>query len=279
MSFVGESNVYDSRKSDLNFIAFVKSIYHQRNLLALLILAELRSRYQRSFMGLLWTLINPIVSSLVLWAVFVSIFKTKLSNDTQFAPYLLAGVLTITFFNQGLLQAAESVSSSAKLFLKIRVDPRLFCISNSLSNAVNFFFGILALVLVTFISGAEISVFFPLVFFVGLSLTLLTTGFGLIFSILFIRFDDFKYIITILLQLLNYLTPVFYPKEMLNPSVRLLVSLNPLSSFLDVFRHVFNGTETATSLDWTYMFGSSILVFSAGIFLFRRFWASTVVML
>jgi ABC-type polysaccharide/polyol phosphate export permease len=132
---------------------------------------------------------------------------------------------------------------------------------------------------VSLISGANISAKFPLVVFVGISLAILTTGFGLIFAILFIRFDDIKYIVSILLQLLNYLTPVFYPKEMLNPTAKFLVSLNPLNSYLDVFRHVFNGTEVATSFDWIYMFGSSFLIFAIGVFIFSKKWTKTVVML
>jgi ABC-type polysaccharide/polyol phosphate export permease len=214
-----------------------------------------------------------------MWVVFVSVFKAKLNSGTQFAPYLLAGVLTITFFNQGLMQVAESISNGGRLFLKIRVDPRLFCLSSALANAINFFVGILALTLVSWISGATISMWFPLTILVGLCLILLTSGMGLILSLLFIRFDDFKYIITILLQLLTYLTPVFYPKEMLNTQIRFIVSLNPLSSFLDVFRNIFNGTEVATIFDWTYMFGSSITIFIVGILLFERFWTKTVVML
>jgi ABC-2 type transport system permease protein len=270
---------YDSSDLKQNLFDFLRSLYAQRELLSLLVSADLRSRYRGSFFGLLWTLINPIVTSLVLWVVFVSIFKSSLINGTQFAPYLLAGVLTIALFNQGALQGAESISSGTKLFLKIRVDPRLFCVSNVLANAVNFFLGIIALALVSWISGASISGRFLLVIFVGISLIILTIGFGLILSILFIRFDDSKYIISILLQLLTYLTPVFYPKEMLSPEIKLLVSLNPLSSHLDVFRNVFNGTEIATGFDWAYMFGTSTLVFVLGSFIFKKCWTGTVVMI
>jgi hypothetical protein len=129
-------DIYNSTENNLGFVNLIKTICFKRELLMQLLLGDLRSRYRRSVLGLFWTLVNPIISSLVLWVVFVSIFKSNLLNGTQFAPYLMAGVLTITFFNQGLMQAAESVSNGARLFLKIKADPRLFCISNSLSNAV-----------------------------------------------------------------------------------------------------------------------------------------------
>ena len=279
MSISHRDFYYDSSKIGLGFFAFIRSLHSERGLLTQLVSKDLRARYRRSFLGLIWTLINPIVSSLVLWLVFVSIFKARLVNGTQFAPYLLAGVLTITFINQGIMQAAESISNGGRLFLKIRVDPRLFCVSNVLANAVNFFLGIIALAFVSLVSGASITIGFILVILVGFCLTILTVGLGLILSILFIRFDDVKYIVSILLQLLTYMTPVFYPKDALSPHVKLLVSLNPLSSILDVFRHVFNGTEVATVFDWTYMFVSSIGAFVVGILVFKKFWGRTVLML
>ncbi len=270
---------YDTQSPKTSLFQVTVQLFRNRELLILLVERDLKSRYRRSFLGILWTLINPIVTGLVLWMVFVSIFKSSLSNGTQFAPYLLAGILVISFFTQGVMQAAESISNGLELFLKVRVEPQLFAISSTISNSVNFLFGIVALAIVSWVSGSAISVKFPLVALVGVSLTILTAGLGLMLSILFIRFNDSKYIISIFLQLLTYLTPVFYPKEVLNPQVRFLVSLNPLSSFLDVFRHVFNGTEVATAFDWIYMFGTSIFAFIIGIFVFRKFWAKTVVML
>ena len=271
--------IYDSNAIPETLFRIISKTFRNRELIVLLVKRDLKSRYSRSFLGLLWTLINPIVSSFVMWAVFVSIFKTHLNNGTQFAPYLLAGVLTVNFFNQGFIQAAESVSSGTALFLKIRVDPRTFVFSSSLSNGVNFLFGLLALLIVSAISGANISPMFPFVLLVGLCLTMLTSGLGLMFSILFVRFDDMKYIVTIVLQLLTYLTPIFYPKEMLMPKIRMLVNLNPLTSYLDVFRHAVNGTEVATIFDWIYMFGSATGVLLIGLFVFKKTWAKTVVMM
>jgi len=270
---------YDSTKKQQSFNSLLKGLFIEKDLLLVLISGELKARYRRSFLGLLWTLINPIIYSLVLWIVFVSIFKSRLVNGTQFAPYLLAGVLTISFFNQGLLQSAESISNGAKLFLKIRVDPRIFCVSTVLSNSVNFFLGLIALAIVSVISGSSISKSIPLVFFVGLSLSFFTIGFGLIFSMLFVRFEDSKHILTIVLQLLTYLTPIFYPKEALSAHARILISVNPLSSYLDVFRYLFNGTEQASLFDWSYMFISAFSIFTLGIIVFRKFWTRTVVML
>ena len=262
---------YDSSSAELSFFTAVRELHRERELLFILVSKDVITRYRRSFLGLLWSLMNPILSSLVLWAVFVAVFKPSLNSGTQFAPYLLAGVLVITFFNQSLLQGAESISNGLDLFLKIRVNPLLFLLANVLSNTVNFLIGFVALAIVSVLSGAAISAEFPAVLLSALLLTMFSAGMAMICSILFIRFNDTKYIVTILLQLLTYLTPIFYPKEMLSQKLQFLISLNPLTSFLDVIRHTFNGTEVATSFDWVYIFASSISSLFIGMLFFRKY--------
>ena len=279
MSAIKKSDIYDSSLQNSSTLSMLNGLFLHRELLAILVSKDISTRYRRSILGLLWSLINPILSSLVLWVVFVSVFKPSLSNGTQFAPYLLAGVLVITFFNQSLMQGAEAISNGSEIFLKIRVDPLLFVFSRILTNSVNFFFGLIALTMVSFLSGASISAEFPVAFLLALLLIAFTTGFAMICSILFIRFDDTKYIVAIFLQLLTYITPVFYPKEVLGQKAQYLISLNPLTSFLDVFRHTFNGTEVATTFDWIYIFLSASLTFVIGIHFFQKYWAKAVVMM
>jgi ABC-type polysaccharide/polyol phosphate export permease len=127
--------------------------------------------------------------------------------------------------------------------------------------------------------GDGISIFAPLTVLVIFSMLGLTIGLALMTSILFIRFDDSKNIIAITLQLLYYLTPVFYPKDILSDKVRLIVSLNPLSSYLDVFRYVFANTGRATTFDWIYMVSSAIVALFLGLAIFKRYWAKSVVMM
>jgi ABC-2 type transport system permease protein/lipopolysaccharide transport system permease protein len=223
----------------------------------------------------LWSLINPLLSSLVLWFVFVNIFNAKLANGTSFAPYVLAGVLLVSFFSQGLLQAADSIAGGVGILQKVHIKPEIFAVSSSLSSAVNFVFGLFALVFVNLLVGDKFSLFIPLTALVIISMMFFLTGLGLMTAILFIKFDDSRNIVNILLQLLTYLTPVFYPKDILGKNVERVVSINPRTSYLDVFRSVFTDTGVATSFDWIYMFGSSTVIFFVGMYFFSRNWPSS----
>lgn len=273
------SNIYDSSARTNYFRELTTNLWAQRDLILLLVKKDLSVRYKRSVLGLLWTLLNPLFTSLVLWLIFVQVFKAKLADDSQFAPYVLAGVLLMTFFSQAFMQATESIASGIGILQKVYVRPHVFAFSSTISNAINFVLGLFALVFVTLIVGDGISILAPLSIAVIFCMLGLTIGLSLITAILFIRFDDSKNIIAIILQLLYYMTPIFYPKDILSAPVRFLVSINPLSSYLDIFRFVFANTGKATIFDWAYMFASSLIVLVLGLVVFKRAWSKSVVMM
>ena len=248
-------------------------------LIRLLVNRELTLRYKRSVIGIGWTLLNPMLTSFVLWIVFSYVFASHLPGDQQYAPYLMAGILLNTFFNQGVNLSAESIASNSAILTKIYVPPQIFPISTALSGLVNFFIGMFPLFIVCLISGQSLSWTFPLVLIVGICLALLTAGIGLTLSILYIRFDDMRSIVSVLLMILLYFTPVFYPVSILSEKLQYLVSLNPLTSYLDIFRWAFSNNASATTFDWIYMLTTSIVAIITGTLTFKKYWPRTVAML
>jgi hypothetical protein len=105
------------------------------------------------------------------------------------------------------------------------------------------------------------------------------SGIGLVLSILFIRFDDTRNIVNILLMILIYITPVFYPLSILGPRLQVIIQLNPLTSYLDIFRWAFSNNATVTWIDWVFMFSTSILSILIGSRIFKKYWPRTVAML
>ena len=248
-------------------------------LIRLLVNRELTLRYKRSVIGIGWTLLNPMLTSFVLWVVFSFVFASRLPGTQQYAPYLMAGILLNTFFNQGITLSAESIANNGPVLTKIYVPPQVFPISTALAGLVNFFIGMIPLSIVCLISGQSVAWTMPLVFIVGICLALLTAGFGLTLSILYIRFDDTRNIVNVLLMILMYFTPVFYPISILSEKLQKLVALNPLTSYLDVFRWAFSNNATATLLDWVYMLSTSLISIAIGTTVFKKYWPRTVAML
>jgi len=248
-------------------------------LIRLLVGRELTLRYKRSVIGIGWTLLNPMLTSFVLWLVFTRLFAGRLPDGQQFAPYLMAGILLNTFFSQGLMISADSIAGNAGVLTKIYVPPQIFPISVALAGLVNFFVGLIPLAIVVYISGQSLAFSFPLVILVGFFLSLLVSGLGLSLSLLFIRFDDTKNIVGVMLMILTYLTPVFYPISILSERMQRIVKFNPLTSYLDCFRWAFSNNAVATLNDWLYMGTTGIIAILFGTFMFRKFWPRTVAML
>ena len=248
-------------------------------LIRLLVNRELTLRYKRSVLGIGWTLLNPMLTSFVLWVVFSFVFASRLPGTQQYAPYLMAGILLNTFFSQGVTISAESIASNGPVLTKIYVPPQVFPISTALAGLVNFFIGMIPLAIVCFISGQQLAWTLPLILIVGLCLALLTAGIGLTLSILYIRFDDMRNIVNVLLMVLMYFTPVFYPISILSPKLQTIIQLNPLTSYLDIFRWSFSNNASVTLGDWLFMIATSLLSIFVGTFVFKKYWPRTVAML
>ena len=274
-----EETTYDSSKIRLGLRKTLTDLWDKRELIRLLVSRDLHVRYRRSVIGIFWTMLNPLLTTIVLWFVFVELFGGRLPDNQQYAPFVLSGVLVLTFFNQGFSQAADSLTSAYGILSKVYVPPQTFAFSSSLSNAINFLFGCIALVLVSIFAGGGIRALAPVAFLFVVCMVFYITGLGLVISTIYVRFDDARNVVVVLLQLMTYLTPIFYPKTILSEPVRLIVNLNPLTSFLEVFRATFCNTGVATFFDWIFMITSSLIVFVMGIKVFTKKWPSLVAMM
>lgn len=249
------------------------------SVIRILVTRDLVMRYKKSVLGIGWTLLNPLLTSFVLWIVFSFVFSGKLPNNQQYAPYLFAGIIFHNFFSQGVVSAAESIAGNSAILTKIYIPPQVFALSTALAQFVHFLIGFLPLGLVVYISGSRISIFMPLSIILGLLMVMLISGLGLILSIVFVRFDDMRNIVNVMLLIIFYLTPVFYPITALSKNLQKIINWNPLNSFLECFRWAFSNNSSASLLDWLYISGFSVLVFIFGIYIFKRYWLNIVVML
>ena len=268
--------VYDSSARQIPVISQVKSIYENRGLLRLLVVRDLTVRYKRSIIGVWWSLLNPLFTTAVLYYVFNTVFKSKLPGGAPFLPYLLSGVLLITLFNQGLTMGADSIASGAGVLTKVYVRPEIFAASASISSAINFLIGLIPLSIVLGIYHKTPTLRFPIVLVMIFLMTLFTTGLSLLLAIAYINFDDSRSLINIFLMALQYMTPIFYPISVLGPHTRDVIVLNPLTSFLQIFRREFGNSAVSTLQNWEIMVGSSLIAFIFGFYFFSKRWPRVV---
>ena len=179
----------------------------------------------------------------------------------------------------GLLQSANSISGNRNILTKVAVPPKIFAFAAALASFANFLIGLIPLTIIVYISGQGLELTFPIVFIIGLLLALFVAGIGLTLSILFIRFEDTTNVVNALLLMLSALTPIFYPISILSPNLQKIIQLNPLTSYLDIFRWAFSNNASVTLGDWIFMFTTSLVSISIGTFVFKKYWPRTVAML
>jgi ABC-2 type transport system permease protein len=204
-----------------------------RDLVAALVARDLKVRYRRSAIGFLWTMLQPLLMMLVLQAVFSSLFRFQIQN---YPLYAFAGILFWNFFSQSILASMNSLKGNAGLLSKLPVPKAVFPLATVISGVVNLAFALvplLGLLIVTRHHLGPALLFLPIAILLA---ALFTLGAGLLLSPLAVFFHDVVEIFGVLLTVLMYLTPIFYPMTIVPERMRFLVRFNPVRSILEVFR-------------------------------------------
>lgn len=219
---------------------YIDNFWKFKPLLIELISRDIKVKYRRSVLGVLWTLLNPLGMMAILSIVFSSFFKFDIEN---FPLYVLSGQVIFNFFNDATTNSMTSILNNASLIKKVYVPKYLFVFSRIFSSFINLMASFCALLLVMVVMRTElhwqmIFSFVPLVMIVGFSL-----GVGLVLAALTVKFRDIMHLYSVFTTGLMYLTPVIYPLSILPKGIKTIVMVNPLTTYLVMFRDVmFNAT-------------------------------------
>ena len=224
-----------------------------RQLVAMLVVRELKVRYKRSVLGLLWTMLNPLLLMVVYTVVFATIMRTA---ERNFAIFVLSGLLPWLFFSVSLVQGLNSILANQELIRKIRIPQAVFPLSVVGSNLVNFALSLLPLLLLMAVLRQPIRpalLFLPVAMLV---VAIFTTGATLLLATFTVFFRDVRHLTEVLLQMLLYLSPVFYNLQVLPQrdawwfhALQLVLRLNPLSYLFALVRDpIFYGRLPAAQV-------------------------------
>ncbi|MCL4487657.1 MAG: ABC transporter permease [Chloroflexi bacterium] len=225
--------IYDSRRARMAIIDDAAELFRYRDLLVSLVRRDLTVRYKRSALGFLWTMLNPLLTMLVMTVVFSTAFG---STQKHYAVYVLSGLLLWIYFSQSTLQAIDSLVWGGGLINKIYLPKSIFVLSAVVVGLVNLLLAFIPLGLIMLATGAPFSwalVFLPVPILLA---TMFTLGVGLFGSALAVFFMDIADIYRVGLTIFMYLTPIFYPLATVPSKYLLLVHLNPMYYFVESFR-------------------------------------------
>jgi ABC-type polysaccharide/polyol phosphate export permease len=271
------TNVYDSAAQRRPVVDETLSLWNYRSLIRLLVTRDLTLRYKRSVLGVWWTLLNPLLTAAVMWLVFSQIFKRG-SEDVPFIVYLLTGILLIqTFFAQGVLAAGTSLISSGGILTKIRVPGEVFAFTAAIAAGVNFAFGLIPLLVIMLLTGTPIPWTVILVPIPAIAMLALVAGIGMLIASAAVHFYDVIDFVRVVLQLSIWLVPTFYPLDMVPENFQIIIKINPLYSYLQVFRGFMYRGDFAPTWNFVMMAASAIVFLLLGVWAFSKSWRAMVV--
>lgn len=214
---------------------YIKNFLKFRPLLSELVSRDIKIKYRRSVLGVLWTLLNPLFMMIILSVVFSNLFKFNVDN---FPLYVLSGQVIFNFFSESTTNAMSSIISSGPLIKKIYVPKYLFVISRIVSSFINLLASFTALLFVMIVTRAELHWTMLLMPIPICLLVVFSMGVGLFLSAITVRFRDIMHLYSVFTTGLMYLTPVIYPMSLLPAGIKVIVMINPITNYLMMFRDV-----------------------------------------
>jgi homopolymeric O-antigen transport system permease protein len=221
-------------------LAPVREVFAFNEVLQELVKRDLKVRYKRSVLGLLWTMLNPLLMMVITTIVFSNLFRGSIEN---FPIYMLSGYVVWAFFSQATTSASSSILDSAALARKIYLPVALFPLASVAGALINLLLSLLPLALLVVLTGGR---FTPALLFLPISLVIISLfsyGLGLILAAASVFFRDTLYTYQVLLIAWMYLTPIFYPAEIIPAQWAGLVAMNPIAHFVELVRDpIYGGT-------------------------------------
>jgi len=261
--------VYDSTRRGSVIFEELREIFNYRYLLLQLVRRDILTRYKRSFLGVAWTMLNPL-GMMVVWTIAFSQFF-KASNLPSYPSYVLSGLLAWNFFSQTTTASMVNLVWGGGLLNRIYMPRTSFAIAAMGTGLVNISLSMVPLIGVMFITGLKLHwsiLFTPIsvLILVGFAL-----GVGLLISTLAVYFPDIAEMYQIVIMAWMFLTPVMYPETILPAQYRgLITALNPMYHMVKLFRIPIYFGRLPTLAEFLIPLGISVIVLLIGWTVFTK---------
>ncbi len=252
----------------MNMTKYMKNFIRYKYLLFELIKKNIKLKYRRSYLGILWTLIEPLLTMLVLTIVFGTFFGR---DDPQYPIYILCGRLLYAFFSSGTKAGLKSISGNSSMIKKVYVPKYIYVISSVISNFITFLISLIVLVGVGAVLKVEPTVYMFQSIIPLFILFVFTLGMSLILSTLNVFFRDIEYIWSVFTMLIMYASAIFYQTDrVISTGNGWVFDINPVYMCIANFR---NTILYGTAVDIGYCAVSAtvaVVTLVVGAFLFCR---------
>ena len=246
----------------------LKLFYQHKFLFEELVKRDFRRKYKRTILGMVWSILNPLITLLILKIVFSTFFGRSIPHYTI---YLFCGTLLYAYFQQATHSGMNSLVSNAAIFKKLNVPKYIFLLSSNVASLINFgltmliFFGFCLLDDLTF-SWRYLLLIYP-----AGCLILFNLGIGFILSALFVFFRDIQYLYDIFSRLLMYMSAIFYSIEIIPVTYQKFFLANPMYIYITFYREIILEEKVPDPLMFVLAAFYALLALAAGAWIYKRF--------
>lgn len=200
-----------------------------------LVKRDFTKKYKRTVLGMLWSVLGPLMTLGVMAVVFTQFFGR---NMEHYIIYMFCGNLVYSYYRESTSTGMRALYDNSGIFSKINVPKYMFLLSKNVSSLINFGINLCVLFVFCIIDGVAFSWKFILLLYPVCCLVAFNLGIGLILSALFLMFRDMKYLYDVFTMLLMYLSAIFYTVDSYSATKQMLFNLNPVYVYISYFRKI-----------------------------------------
>lgn len=245
----------------------IKELYKYRQLLKSNIRKEIRGKYKGSFLGVLWSFVNPLLSVLVYAIVFPLVLK---NTQPHYVTYLIIGIIPWTFFTTSISQGTTTVLVNGGIIKKVYFPREILPISVVSSALVNFLISCIIIFIFLMFSGIGFSYYIFLLPVIAIIQYLITLGVVFITSAIDVYIRDAEYIINFFINMLFYATPILYSADLFPARFRCILNLNPMAVIINGYRDILYYKQLPNIVSLVVLFLASIILLLFGIAVFKK---------
>jgi ABC-2 type transport system permease protein/lipopolysaccharide transport system permease protein len=245
----------------------IQTYKEYRALLYEFVKRDIKVKYKNSFLGILWSMLNPLLTMIVLTFIFSNIFRNSIPN---FPVYCLAGRLIYDFFAQSTNQCMKSITSKSSLIKKIYVPHYIYPLSKVMSTFIIFLISLIPLLIVMVLTGVKLRFINLFMIYPLVSLFFISLGIGLILATVNVFFRDMQHIYSVILMLIMYMSAIFYSANIVNPTFAVVMKLNPIFPVICLFRDciLYGSISSYTNIVLSFIY--SIVYMILGFVIFTK---------
>ena len=248
----------------------IYSIKKYKFLLYELVARDFKVKYKRSVLGVLWSLLYPVLTMTVMTLVFSNMFRVSMP-DVNYLVYLMSGLIIFNYYSEASNLAMSSVVGNFSLINKVYIPKYIFPLSKCIFVGINFLLTLIPLYAIILLTGTGINIHHLLLPYAFLCLFLFTVGMGFILATISVFLRDMFYIYGVMITLWMYMTPIMYDFAMIPAKLQFIFKLNPLYWFIYFTRDVILYNQVPSLNVWLYCGLFAIGFLLVGIFVFKKY--------